>query len=515
MFGNIMEQKELQKLLEIGVLLSSERDSNRLLEKILACVMELTHCDAGTLYLLDKDVLRFKIMRNNTLGTYSGGDGENPGLPPVPLNQGNVCALSLMENRIIRIADVYNCPGQDFSGPKKYDAQTGYHTQSMLVVPMSNRKGEKLGVLQLINALDEEGKICPFSPEMTLILESIASQAAITIQNVRYLHDIRELFSSFVRVMSTAIDQLTPYNASHSRRMAACGDLFLDYLNSRLPEKERFSAAHKEEILMSIWLHDIGKLITPLSVMNKQERLLPEQKTAFAHRMEVIRLRSEIDCLKGRLTQEQLEELLSKTEKAEKLVAEISNASQALTDSQLAKIHDLAGQTYLGKDNSPLPWLKPSEEAMLSIRRGTLSEEERRIMKAHVTLTDSLLSQIHFSKEFSHVREWAGSHHELLDGSGYPKGLSKDAIPREVRIITILDVFDALVADDRPYKPGMPIPKALSILEKDAENGKLDARLVRQFAESHCWENVYQTFTGHSARNQDLHNYHNQENRNQ
>ncbi len=489
-----MEKQGIHKILEIGVLLSAQRDINRLLEQILTCVMVLAHCDGGTLYLLDQDVLRFKIMHNNTLGKYSGGDGKSPNLPPVALTVKNVCTLSLLKNHAIRIDDVYNCPEHDFSGPKEYDARTGYHTKSMLVVPMRNRKGESLGVLQLINALDEEGRICPFSQEMTLVLESVASQAAITIQNVRYLCDIRELFSSFVRVMSTAIDQLTPYNASHSRRMALCGERFLDYLNGHLEEKERFSAARKEELLMSIWLHDIGKLITPLSVMNKSERLLPEQKAAFAHRMEIIRLRTQIDCLKGKLSQAQSEQLTAKTYEAENLVKEISNSSRPLTDSQLDAIRNLARQTYQDKDNVSHPWLEPAEQAMLSIRKGTLSQKERQIMNAHVTLTDSLLSQIHFTKEFSHVRQWAASHHELLDGSGYPQGLCGEAIPREVRIITILDVFDALVADDRPYKPGIPIPKALSILADDAAKGKLDPWLTRQFAESRCWEKIYPVF---------------------
>ena len=294
--------------------------------------------------------------------------------------------------------------------------------------------------------------------------------------------------------MSTAIDQLTPYNASHSRRMALCGERFLDYLNGHLEEKERFSAARKEELLMSIWLHDIGKLITPLSVMNKSERLLPEQKAAFAHRMEIIRLRTQIDCLKGKLSQAQSEQLTAKTYEAENLVKEISNSSRPLTDSQLDAIRNLARQTYQDKDNVSHPWLEPAEQAMLSIRKGTLSQKERQIMNAHVTLTDSLLSQIHFTKEFSHVRQWAASHHELLDGSGYPQGLCGEAIPREVRIITILDVFDALVADDRPYKPGIPIPKALSILADDAAKGKLDPWLTRQFAESRCWEKIYPVF---------------------
>ena len=206
----------IKKVLEIGVLLSSERDLNLLLEKILSNVMELANCNAGTLYLRDGDFLRFKIMRNDVLHTYSGGDGKDADLPPVPLTPQNVCALALLEDRTINIEDVYNCKEYDFSGPIRYDSITGYHTQSMLVVPMRNRAGEKLGVLQLINALDNQGNVCAFPPEMELVLESLASQAAITIQNVYYIRQIKELFHSFVHVMSSAIDERTPYNGSHT-----------------------------------------------------------------------------------------------------------------------------------------------------------------------------------------------------------------------------------------------------------------------------------------------------------
>lgn len=489
-----MTQSDMKKLLEVGVLLSAERDINKLLEKILECVMELSNCDAGTLYLRDADTLRFKIMRNRTLHTYDGRNGRDPDLPPVPLRRENVCALSLLEDRTICIDDVYHCTDYDFSGPIRYDNITGYHTQSMLVVPMRNREGEKLGVLQLINALDKKGSICPFPPDMALALESVASQAAITIQNVRYIREIKELFQSFVRVMSSAVDERTPYNGSHTRHMVAYGVRFLDYLNQQAQSTgapEPFPPELKEELLMSVWLHDIGKLTTPLEVMNKVARLLPEQHSAFLHRMEVIRLRAEIDCLSGRLSREEQEAVCRQTREAEKLVEQVNTAG-FLPDERLAQLKELGTRTYIGADNTPLPWLEPDELALLSIQKGTLSSEEREIMEGHVVVTGKLLGQIRFSPDLAHVPQWASSHHELLNGSGYPRHLHGEEIPREVRIITILDIFDALVADDRPYKPGMPVERALSILTSMAEReGKLDPQLTRQFIDSRCWEGAF------------------------
>lgn len=475
--------------MNVGVLLSSERDLNKLLEQILSSVMELAHCDAGTLYLLDGDALRFRIMRNDTLKTYSGGDGTLPDLPPVPMRPENVCAQALLEGRTIHVADVTYSPDYDFSGPARYDAMTGYHTRSMLAVPMRSRTGEKLGVLQLINAMDGRGNVQPFPEETALILESVASQAAITIQNVRYIREIQELFRSFVRVMSSAIDERSPYNGSHTRHMAAYGERFLDYLNGQAEAEggePPFPPQRREELIMSVWLHDIGKLVIPLEIMDKPARLLPEQYSAFVHRMEVIRLLGEIDALSGGGADPTA--LARETDEAKALVDSVNTAG-FVTDENLAALDRLSGRTYRDRDGRERPWLTPDELAKLSIRRGTLSDEERSTIQSHVVMTDKLLSQIRFSPELSHVRGWAARHHEFLNGSGYPKGLSGEEVPMEVRIITILDIFDALTADDRPYKPGMPVERALSVLDAMAnKEGKLDSELVRMFTESRCWE---------------------------
>ena len=481
----------MRKVLEVGVLLSSERSLPRLLEKILSCAMELARCDAGTLYLLDGDALRFKIMRNDTMGVRQGGDGRDPELPPVPMERGNVCALALLEERTIRIADVYNCPDHDFSGPRRYDAQTGYRTQSMLVVPMRSREGKRLGVIQLLNAMDEDGQVCAFSEEMVLVLESIASQAAITILNVRYLKQVRSLLDSFVELTSRAIDERTPYNVAHSRRMAACGGAFWDCLTERTGDRERFSRERKEELRMSTLLHDIGKMTTPLEVMDKAERLSPLQKEALRARLEKIGLLARIARLEGRMSDTEEAETARRLKEAGAFIEEISRAG-FLTDEKLAGLEELRPLAYIDADGREQPWLTGEELEMLSIRKGTLSAEERRIMEDHVTVTDKLLEPLDFPEELSHVRPWAAAHHELLDGRGYPNHLKGEEIPLEVRVLTILDIFDAMVADDRPYKRGMAPEKALSILKNRAEkDGDLDAGLVNLFIESGCWQAFY------------------------
>lgn len=486
-----MTQKEMKKILEIGISLSAESDFNRLWEEILHRAMELTNCDAATLYLLEGEFLFFKILRNNTLNVYAGGDGKNPDLPPVKLNRDSVCALAVLEGKTICIDDVRHCKEYDLSGPIRYDAMTGYHTRFMLVVPMGSRDGEKLGVLQLINAQDEKGQVCGFSSGIIMAVESVASQAAVTVQNMCYTEELRELFWSVVRVMSCAVDERTPYNGSHTRHMAEYGERFIDFLNRKWREEgrgRRFTAMQKGELMASIWLHDLGKLVTPLEVMNKMTRLLPKQYTEVRHRLEIIRMLAMMEELKGNITREQRDGRIHQTKEAMEVI-DAANSAGFLTDALLERVEELRKRTYEDEEGNRNSWLTEEEYRALSIRRGTLSEEERRIMEQHVVMTDRLLSRLHFTRNQSHVREWAAGHHELLDGSGYPRGLKGDEIAPEIRMITILDIFDALVADDRPYKPGMPVEKALSILTVMAEKeGKLDSELVRLFIESRCWE---------------------------
>ena len=486
-----MNDHDLNTILDIGISLSSEKDLNRLLEKILSKVMELTHCDAGTLYLLDNDVLKFKIMRNDTMKTYEGGDGKDPKLPPVKLSRENVCSLSLLEGRTVCVADVRNCAEYDFSGPIRYDSMTGYRTKSMLVVPMMNRVGEKLGVVQLINAMDNNNEVCEFSEELIHVVESIASQAAVTIQNVRYIEDIRGLFDSLVKLMSSAVDARTPYNGAHTRHMAEYGERFIDYLNKTYKKGNgeiRFRPEHKDALLMSIWLHDIGKIVIPLEVMNKEKRLSKLQELTLKNRLERVRFLTEIRRLRGECNDEEAKEIGKRLLEVGKLTEDI-NRSDFLTEERLEALNAAGDLTYIEEDGTEKCWISKEEKEVLSIRKGTLTDEERKVMESHVVVTDEFLSKIKFSSQLSSVRTWAASHHEFINGSGYPKGLSGDQIPIETRIITILDIFDALVATDRPYKKGMQIDTALSILKKMADTeGKLDPVLTQLFTESRCWE---------------------------
>lgn len=484
-----MKNEDITKILNVGIMLSSERDLNKLLDKILSSVMDIANCDGGTLYLLNNDKLYFTIMRNHTMNVYKGGDGKLPQIPPVDINSKSLCAISLLSGKTINISDVYDCDEYDLTGPKEYDGINNYHTKSLIAVPMINREGDKLGVLQLVNAKAKNGNICAFGDEIMLVLESVASQAALAIQNVKYIKEIKNLFDSFVKAFVSAIEERSPYNGNHTKHMVEYGDKFIDWLNKNV-DNIYFDEEHKKEFLMSVWLHDVGKLVIPLEVMDKNKRLTPEQHVEFNHRMEVIELIGMVHKVSPMYFD--FDSLKNDIEAAKTLV-ESANKAGFVTDDKIDELRKLTEKTYINLNNETHPWLTQDEFEMLSIRKGTLSTEERDVMQSHASMTDKLLSQIEFTDDFSHVRDWASSHHEFLSGEGYPHHLSKKDIPKEVRMLTILDIFEALTAKDRPYKKGMPVEKALMILKDMAEKeGKLDKSLVDDFTKSKCWESEIQ-----------------------
>jgi len=476
----------MRKFLKICLALSAERDREKLLSMILDTAMDITNCDAGTLYLLEEDALHFCRMVTRSQNIRQGGHADPITLPPVPLEPTYICAWAVLENQAINVPDVHHDSRFDFSGSARYDAMTGYHTDTMLVVPMANDKGELIGAMQLINAIDKDGAVVPFSQSVELLVSAVASQTAISLTNMRYAEQITALLDSLVSALSTAIDQRTPYNANHTRNMVHYGETFLNWLDKAgVPWK--FSADDRRAFLMSVWLHDVGKLVVPLGVMDKESRLGPGLERV-ENRFGTMLLLDRIAWLEGRLTEEGYQAAVKEKNEALELIRGVNRAG-FLPDDALAQLQELGRRTYLDAEGrEERPWLTPEELTQLSVRRGTLTAEERSIMESHVVMTSNILETVAFPKEYAAVPLWAGAHHELLNGKGYPKHLSGEEIPREVRLLTILDVFDALTAKDRPYKPGMPVEKALGILHSMAEEGGIDGEILTLFEQSRAWE---------------------------
>ncbi len=476
-----MKQEMIDRILDIGIALTAEKDIHILLEKIMDSAMQITNCDGGTLYLKKDDTLVFTIMRNDTLNTYYGGKGEVIDIPPVPLDREHVSSLSLLDDRVIVIDDAYSEDLDEvYSGPRAYDRNLGYHTKSVLVVPMKNPAGEKIGVLQLINAQDESGNVIPFSKDSIRALRSIASQAAVAIQNVRYLQEIRRLFESYVETSVQAIGKLTPFNENHTRNMVDYGRRFLDHMNRKAQEEGKeipFPKKRYDELIMAIWLHDLGKLVTPVSIMNKNTRLWPEQKAKILHRLEVFELKAENLFLKGEITKEDEKAVC---ERCAQLRDFVDLADGNIVEGRSEKLKDFSAWSFFDGES----YLHEDEIEQLSVPYRTLTDQEFAIMHDHVVKTDELLSQMQFPSDMKDVRSWAFMHHELLNGKGYPKGVSAEEIPEEVRIITILDIFEALTAADREYKKPKTRQEAIAHLHRIAGFGEVDERLVSLFEES-------------------------------
>ncbi|MBQ7534154.1 MAG: GAF domain-containing protein [Stomatobaculum sp.] len=482
----MIKNKNMRQFLELCLNINDEQDRTALLSNILDTALDLAHCDAGTLYLLENNHLRFCQMHTRSLNIRQGGP-DAIDLPPVPMEENYVCAWAALHNQIINVDDVSADERFDFSGPAHYDKLTGYHTVSMLVVPMTNEKGRLIGVMQLINALSDKGKIIPFVQEDELIISAIASQAAISLTNILYADRISLLLDSLVKSLSTAVDERSAYTGSHTRHMVQLAENFLDWLENTENDL-RFNNDKRKAFLMGVWLHDIGKLTIPLEIMDKATRLgnlLPE----LEERLRVIGLLDRIAMLEGKITED---ELSSRNQNREEILAFIlqMNGGKPLSEEDIARIEDISRLTYKDEKNKKHPWITEEERNCLLIGRGTLTAEERSIMESHVVMTRRILEHVKFPSIYEQVPVWASEHHEFLNGKGYPEHIADDSIPLEARLLTILDVFEALTAKDRPYKKPMPLRKALLVLDDMAARGQIDPDILALFKKSRAWRGV-------------------------
>lgn len=480
-----MKNSDIEKFFEICLAITAERDRRALLTRILDTAMEIASCDAGTLYLAGPDGLQFCRMATRSLNIRQGGHGDPITLPPVPLAEQYVCSWAALHKETLNIADVHSDTRFDFSGSLQYDALTGYHTVSMLVVPMNNDRGRLIGVMQLINALDSSGSIISFPRDLETLVSALASQAAICITNMQYAEQITTLLDSLVNALSRAIDERSPYTANHTQNMAVIAGRFLDYLD-RTGNPMAFSPEKRRVFLMSIRLHDVGKLAIPLEIMDKESRL-SSSLSDIKERFHLIGLLDRISVLEGRISPEEFFRRAEEHAKNLSFIEQINRAGY-LSDSDLSEVDRLSAQTYTDESGREQPCLSEQEHACLSIRKGTLTDAERKIIQSHVEITERILKNVSFPEAYSRVPEWASAHHELLNGKGYPKHLTADRISSETRLLTILDIFEALTARDRPYKSAMPVEKALSALRNMAEEGSIDGELLALFTESRAWE---------------------------
>ncbi|MCR5590148.1 MAG: GAF domain-containing protein [Lachnospiraceae bacterium] len=484
----ISEEYSLDSMIKIALDLSAEKDFSRLMQKILTEAMGICRCDAGTVYIVEKDHLDFYTVCTKSKGILLSKKDDSTLMPPVPFDRKHVCACAVMDKKKINIPDIYSSEEYDFAGAQKYDAMNGYRTVSMLVIPMVDEKGEVIGVLQLINALDDGGSVIPFDRKYEEIVSALASLAAVSINNHKLAEEITDLLHSFVAVMVDAIDTRSSYNANHTRSMARYAKKFVEWL-SGTDNEWKFDEDKKDAFFMSVWLHDIGKLIVPLEILDKPDRL-DGLRDGIKSKIEVTRLQAELNSMRTPEKAGEYAEQIEALKKAWELI-DSSNNAPFVDDDTVSALNEYASITCTTPYGEAEPLLNDAELEAITVQRGTLTASERSQIEEHVSYTARMLEQMSFSGIYEKVPFWAGSHHEFLNGTGYPNHLSGDELPNETRLLTIIDIYDALTAEDRPYKPPMPTEKAFEILEDMAREGKIDAGILALFRESGAWRRTW------------------------
>jgi HD-GYP domain-containing protein (c-di-GMP phosphodiesterase class II) len=500
----------LEQLNEIGAALSSERDIDRLLEQILLAAKQITAADGGTLYRLtpDRQALRFTIMRNDSLMLALGGTtGNRIDMADLPLRnakgEANVATISVyaaINACTVNIADAYEEQGFDFSGMRKFDEQHSYRSRSFLTVPMQNHEGEVIALLQLINALDTSGIVRPFSDADQRLVESLASQAAMALSNRHLVAQFEELFESFINLINLALDEKSPYTGGHCQRVPALTMMLAEAASASRegPLADfRMTDADRYELKIAGLLHDCGKVTTPVHVVDKATKLetIFDRIELIDTRFEVLKRDVEIDTLQRLLAQRGQGETatengirqagtaaLQAIEADRAFLRHANIGSETMSAADQQRVRDIgSGRRWRNADGVDAEFLSADEIDNLTIRSGTLTAAERQIVNYHSVATNKMLEELPWPRHLRNVPEYAGGHHERMDGKGYPKGLTGAQMSVPARIMGIADIFEALTARDRPYKSVMTLSEAIHILGKFKLNGHIDPDLFDIF----------------------------------
>ena len=486
--------KRFETLNTIGVALSSERDLKCLLELILEAARGFARADGGTLYRVHDDQLVFEVVRNETLGFHMGGkSGRAIDFSPLPLhdqdgngNHSMVVAHAALTGNTVNIPDAYSAVGYDFAGTRAFDQRTGYRSQSFLTVPMNDSSGEVIGVLQLINSRAADGTVQAFSHADQQLVESLASQAAIALNNRLLSEQQERLFESLISLINSAIDEKSPYTGGHCERVPMLTMMLAEAVDrNTLGPLSHFQMndADRYELKIAGLLHDCGKITTPVHVVDKATKLqtLFDRVELLDTRFEVLLRDAEIAHLKGEIDADE------KTRRQQSLIADreavrFSNiGSEFMQDAQLKLIQDLAQRTWQPLGESPRPFLSADELENLTIRKGTLTRAERDIINHHIIMTIKMLEALPWPKHLVRVPEYAGGHHERMDGKGYPRGLKREEMSVQARIMGIADIFEALTAGDRPYKLGKTLSESIRILGLMMQDNHIDSDIFEIF----------------------------------
>jgi len=515
-------EDQIKNLSKIGVALSKEKDMGKLLETILLEAKRISAADGGTLYMKTEDNrLKFEIMMTDSLGIHYGGTSPKP-IPdtiyPVKLynpetnqpNYYNVSAYAALTGKTINIKDAYTEKGFDFSGTIEYDKKHGYHSKSFLTVPMKNHENKIIGVLQVLNAKNPKtGEIVSFSTSVNMI-ESLASQAAVAITNKNLIRELEVLFESFIKLIATAIDKKSAYTGGHCSRVPEITMMLADavgkiksgkYKNFNMTQDERY------ELYIAAWLHDCGKVATPTHIVDKGTKLenIFDRIEIINNKFEVLRRDKEIEFLKKTyklnnsnktaLTKikDQYKIQMKQLDVDETFLERCNIGGEFMPEELQERVIQISKYPFKNKGKK-IPFLSKDEVRNLNIPKGTLLPEEREIINSHISITIEMLEQLPYPDHLKNIPEFAGGHHEKLDGTGYPRGLTGDQMSTQAKMIAIADIFEALTAADRPYKEGKKLSETMRIMGFMIKDKHIDKDLFKIFVKAGVYKKYAKKF---------------------
>ncbi|MEM6295489.1 MAG: HD domain-containing phosphohydrolase [Myxococcota bacterium] len=492
------------QLVEIGTALSAERDPARVLEMILHNGRSIARADAGSMFLVEKGGAQLRVA-----AAHNDSVDVDFTEVTVPVTPGSIVGTAVMTGRTVRVGDLYESGnsithGRTFTHDRSYDEQLGYQTRSMLTTPVITPEGRVLAVMQLINArtddlgplqspVDFSTRVRAFTDEDERLCTSLASQAAVALENAQLYADIQALFEGFVRASVHAIEQRDPTTSGHSQRVA---DLTVGLARAANAHASgpfggiQFGEAELREIEYAGLLHDFGKVGVREEVLVKAKKLYPHQLAMVNERFAHMRTALQVELLQAKLDgvePDAVRQRMADLERSVKLVHQ-SNEPTVLPKAASEQLGELLSLSFFDAQGRHVRVVEPEEVDALRIPRGTLTASERREIEDHVRHTYDFLVRIPWTASLSRIPEIAGKHHEYLDGSGYPSALGEPEIPIQARMMTVADIFDALTAADRPYKQAVPLDRALDILHAEAKRGKVDPDVLALFIDASLWQ---------------------------
>jgi len=515
----------LQKLVDIGISLSKEKNIDILLEKILNEAREISNSDGGTLYIMiDNDTrLKFTIMQNASMNVFQGGSNGKMSTDkyyPVRLyhedtkkpNLNNMSAICALQGRTILVDDTYSDDKYDLSGPKGFDKKYNYYSKCFLNVPLKNHKNKVIGVLQLLNPM-ENNELITYNDDLVKLVESLASQASIALTNQLLIDEQKQLFKSFIQLVSEALEKKDSTTGGHCNRVPNITMMIAQAINNDKDGTFKdfvFKEDEMEELFVAGWLHDFGKVATPEHVMNKSTKL-----EGIYDKIEHIKIRFEVlkrdikikysDLLKDDINNMDLiNEMNDKIKKMDDdidFLEQCNVGGEFMSDKLKKRVKKIS--EYKVESNNELQNILNEEEInFLTLEKGTLDDNERKIMEDHVSLTYELLDKLPYPKHLENVPFFAGCHHEKINGKGYPNGYKGDQLPLQARVIALADVFEGLTAPDRPYKNGYKLSKAMSILKDMVFCEEIDKDIFNLFIK----EKVYLKYAKESIKSSQIDN---------